>query len=572
MVADSCPAAAPVSEGGAASPWNSSPMPETNSTQGRVPRGRPDRERLAVSWAKVAATGMISRLTGLLREVFFAARFGVSGTMDAYYVATMVVAVISTAVGGTLQASFIAIYSRLVGQGRKDKAASLNSLVLVAVILVAGAAALGAAIAAAPLVATLAPGLAPADARTAASLLRLLAVIAVLGTVDFWSTSLLQSHGVFGAPAGVGIPRNLILVGAAAGLAGLAGVWGLAWATVLAYFAASFWLGCLAFRASRPARPRLASEKPELAAAARLAWPMVLAGVTRQAGAILAQFLASRLGAGSISAITYGARLASIPTGLLGAGVASVLYPTLAREVGAGDRDRAFDLVRRGWIGTALVLAPFGVLLAVLSVPAVQLVYGRGAFGAEAVRLTASATALYALGIVPMGWQLLSARAFYALGDSLTPMRTTLAAVAVNALVALTTTPLLGVGGVALGNAAGSVFMATALSLQLVRRFGRPAGRAFWQSLGKLALACLAGLGTASTLSWLAARGGFALGEAATGGSLMALLAVGLYSGAFLVGYAAVVFGLKIPEAAQAWRSLVGRPRRGRPDRRRPAE
>ena len=101
----------------------------------------------------------------------------------------MVVAVISTAVGGTPQASFIAIYSRLVGQGRKDRAASLNSLVLVAVILIAGAAAL----------------------------LRLLAVIAVLGTADFWSTSLLQSHGVFGTPAGVGIPRNLILVGAAAG-------------------------------------------------------------------------------------------------------------------------------------------------------------------------------------------------------------------------------------------------------------------------------------------------------------------------------------------------------------------
>jgi len=101
----------------------------------------------------------------------------------------MVVAVISTAVGGTPQASFIAIYSRLVGQGRKDRAASLNSLVLVAVILIAGAAAL----------------------------LGLLAVIAVLGTADFWSTSLLQSHGVFGAPAGVGIPRNLILVGAAAG-------------------------------------------------------------------------------------------------------------------------------------------------------------------------------------------------------------------------------------------------------------------------------------------------------------------------------------------------------------------
>ena len=133
-------------------------------------------------------------------------------------------------------------------------------------------------------------------------------------------------------------------------------------------------------------------------------------------------------------------------------------------------------------------------------------------------------------------------------------MRTTLAAVAVNAMVALTTTPLLGVGGVALGNAAGSVFMATALSLQLVRRFGRPAGRAFWQSLGKLALACLAGIGTAKAVSWLAT----------TGGSLTALLTVGLYSGAFLVGYAAVVFGLKIPEASQAWRSLVGRPRGSR--------
>ncbi|MEW6032131.1 MAG: lipid II flippase MurJ [Bacillota bacterium] len=70
---------------------------------------------------------------------------------------------------------------------------------------------------------------------------------------------------------------------------------------------------------------------------------------------------------------------------------------------------------QKGWVSTALVLAPFAAILLVLPAPVVDPVYGRGAFGPEAISLTATAAAYHAGAVVAWGWAPVTARTFYSL-------------------------------------------------------------------------------------------------------------------------------------------------------------
>jgi peptidoglycan biosynthesis protein MviN/MurJ (putative lipid II flippase) len=307
-------------------------------------------------------------------------------------------------------------------------------------------------------------------------------------------------------------------------------------------------------------RPRLAAEKPELGAITSLAWPIIVANVARRLEyfvdqTVLYPALARRAGVpGQGDDHAPGEGHDHSP-----GGSDSSTPGATARAAHATGPVALFHLTQQGWIGTALVLAPFtGLLIALL----VDLIYGRGSFGWEAVMTTAWAMAFYAPAIIPWGWQPLTNRSFYALGDSRTPARVAVMAVAVNAVSSIALAPLLGVGGIALGTTIAATFNAAFLSILLARKVGRaPEGR-FWRSLGKIVVAAVVG----ATLAW----GAVALlamvvptGPVAFGGGrpdqLAELATVAIASIAYLAGYAATAFALRVPEAGLAWRALWSR-------------
>jgi putative peptidoglycan lipid II flippase len=539
------------------------------------------RDGLVVASAKVTVAAALSRVTGFLRDVVLAGYFGATGLLDAYFVAVSVPGTVQLTVGSLLKTSFVAVYSRLLARGQREKAGRLSALILVLALAVAALAAILITVFAGPLVRLVAPGLPPADANLATAILRVLSPLAILGLAESWAAGVLNSHGVFGVPAAVGIPRNLILAAAVTLTAGAYGVWGLVGGALASFALGTLWLLAVVRRLAPFSRPRPAAEKPELEAIASLAWPIIVANVARRLEYFVDQILASFLGAGSISAIAFGSKLAQTPVGLLGTAVATVLYPALARRAGApGGSDSAtpptaaraahatgpvalFHLTQQGWIGGALVLAPFTGLLIALRVPIVDLIYGRGSFGWEAVTTTAWAMAFYAPAIVPWGWQPLTSRSFYALGDSRTPARVAVVAVAVNAISSIALAPLLGVGGIALGTTIGATFHAALLSVLLARKVGRaPEGR-FWRSLGKIVVAAAVGAilawGAVALLAMVLPTGRLRALGGARPDQLAELATVAIASTVCLAGYAATVLALRVPEAGLAWRALWSR-------------
>ena len=95
---------------------------------------------------------------------------------------------------------------------------------------------------------------------------------------------------------------------------------------------------------------------------------------------------------------------------------------------------------------------------------------------------------MYAIGLAGFAAVKLLAPAFYALGDSRTPMFVGIGAIAVNAATAFTTVRVLGFGHAGLALSLSTVSIFSALML-LIPRIGGVGGREIAVSLGKIAVA-----------------------------------------------------------------------------------
>lgn len=175
---------------------------------------------LARAAALIFAFTAVSRVLGFLREAVFAATFGASAELDAFFVAQGPQNIVVTLVSTAVVTSAIPVLAAYVSDGDDGRArATFNAvftLVLGALIAAAGLM----AIFAEPLVRLTAPGFDPEQVELAARLARILLAASALVAATNLISGLLQAHRRFLWPAVVGIPFNVAMIGAALLLAG----------------------------------------------------------------------------------------------------------------------------------------------------------------------------------------------------------------------------------------------------------------------------------------------------------------------------------------------------------------
>ena len=112
--------------------------------------------------------------------------------------------------------------------------------------------------------------------------------------------------------------------------------------------------------------------------------------------------------------------------------------------------------------------------LYILCEPIVRVLYERGRFGPVETAGTAAAVAMYALGIVGLTATKVAVQAFFALGDTRTPVKVSIGAMAVNCAVAAALAGPLGHVGLALATSVSATANALVLTILLRRRLPGP--------------------------------------------------------------------------------------------------
>lgn len=138
--------------------------------------------------------------------------------------------------------------------------------------------------------------------------------------------------------------------------------------------------------------------------------------------ALAARFLPQ----GSVSWLYYADRLNQLPLGLIGIGVGTAILPALSRQIGSGDERAARETQNRA-IELALFLSlPAAVALCIAATPLIRGLLQHGAFTATDTTGSASALAIFALGVPAYVLIKVLTPGFYARADTKTPVRVAL--------------------------------------------------------------------------------------------------------------------------------------------------
>ncbi|WP_041357499.1 murein biosynthesis integral membrane protein MurJ [Nitrobacter hamburgensis] len=215
------------------------------------------------------------------------------------------------------------------------------------------------------------------------------------------------------------------------------------------------------------------------------------------AGAIVASVSPS-----AVAWLYFANRLIELPLGMVGVAIGTVLVPEMSRALNKGDRLALVHAESRGIeLAAALALpATFGLI--VLSEPIVRVLFEHGAFTAADTQATALALGCLGLGLPAYVLIKALSPAFFARGNTMTPLLAALTGIAVAIVLALVFGRLFGIGGIAVAVAVGAWSNAASLARSVAATFGFSIDAEARRRLPRIVLAALLMGG----LLWLAVR------------------------------------------------------------------
>ena len=495
----------------------------------------------------VSGFTLASRVTGFARDALLAWTLGAGVLSDAFFVAFLFPNYFRAIFGeGTLNPAFLPRYAALRAKGENERAAKFADGVF-AWQMAAQIALLAVAIIFMPqIMRFLAPGFAdnPAQFAMTVDLARVTFPYLILTLVAVQLSAMLNAIDRFWAGAAWSNLLNLsmiatLLVWQWFPNAAYAAAWGVLAGGIL-QLVFILWAGAREGLWLRLSWPRWTPEIKEFF----VAFGAVTIGAASVVIApLLDTILASYLATGSRTALYYADRINQLPLGVLGIALGTVLLPAMSALLAKNDRAGSDAAQNRAAAMSLLLTLPFMFAFVAIPDTIMRAVFAHGAFDAEAAQLAALALAAYGVGLPAMALVRIVASTFYARGDTVTPMRATLTALASNiALKFLLVWHFeMGVAGLALGTALGAW-----VNVGLLTWFGRSRALLAIETLFVRALppALLAAL-AAGAGAWLGAR----LGETLLPGAYAdeAGLLVALIVAALGYGVTIALFRSRLP-------------------------
>ncbi len=503
--------------------------------------------RLLRSSSAAGAATLISRVLGFLRESVYAHFMGDKAVASAFTLALTIPNLFRRLLGeGALTAAFIPIFKDKEaneGEAATWKAANAVICALVAVctlVVTLGMAGLALAVLFYPL-----------EARQELVARLLFVMFPYLGFVCLAAVfiGMLNARGHFFMPALGAATLNLVMIGSVFWLAPRFGltkerqIFGLAVGLVIAGFvqAAFQWPALVKegfrFRWVNPLRD------PTVRLVSRRMAPAVIGVAAYQINVVITQAIAYRVTDTAVASFNYAVRLMELPQGIVGISLATFLLTELSSLAAAKKMPEFRQVFREGLLQVVFINGLATVLLLTLARPMIRLLFERGEFTPESTERATLALLNLAPGLVAFSVNNLIARAFYALGDTKTPMRIGMFCLGFNLLLALFLIPLFKQGGMGLANTLSAMINSGLLAFALKKALPKLSLRDLAGNFAAVAAAAVVAGALAWTTAWTISRN---LGST----TLLAktLTVFGAIGAATLV-YFGLALWLKLPQA-----------------------
>lgn len=439
---------------------------------------------------------MLSRVIGYARDAYIAWAYGAGGSTDAYVAAFTLPDFLNYIVaGGAASITFISIYTRFLAEKRDADAQKTFSIIITVMTAVLIVGTILTEIFTPQFVRWFVKGFSPDKIDLCVHLTRILLPAQIFFYVGGVVSAVLLSHRLFLFPAfGPLIYNVFIILGGVIGGHHL-GIASLAYGALIGSVAGPFLASVIgAARIGTGYSPSFDIGNPAFREWVRLSIPLMLGVSLVTADDWILRHYASS-GVGDITRLTFAKRLFAVPIAVLGQATGQASLPFFARLFNEKKlkefSDTVNDSVYR--VSAASLLATGWMMVAAL--PLIDLVYRRGRFSFADAQTSSVYFFWFSLSLVLWSAQGLYARAFYAAGDTLTPM------IAVSAITALSL-PIysflfhtFGVVGLAWASDVGIGINLVALAGLLHYRKLVALGEMRWDELGKSAITAIVAAG-----------------------------------------------------------------------------
>ena len=429
---------------------------------------------LARSIATVGGFTMLSRITGLMREMMIAHFIGAGTISDAFFVAFRFPNLFrSLFAEGALNAAFVPLFTgELTTKGHDQALLFARQAVTVLAVT------LGIFVAVVEMVMPWAiMGLAPGFSELQGKLdltvqfSRICFPYLLFISLTALQAGVLNSVGRFAAAAGTPVLLNLVA---------MAGLWGLspytetpghalAWGTFASGIVQFSWLVYSCHKAGVGLRPVLPRLTPQVKLLMKRIVPGAVGAGVYQVNLVINTMIASTVANGAVSYLNYADRINQLPLGVVGIAIGTALLPLLSRQLKEGNHDAAMDSQNRALEFGLLLTVPSAAALMVIAHPVVRVLFERGSFGPDATVATAAALVAFAGGLPAYVLVKVLTPAFFAREDTATPVKVAAATMAVNVALNLILAHPMAHVGMALATALAAWFNVGVLAFILSR-------------------------------------------------------------------------------------------------------
>lgn len=408
--------------------------------------------------ATIGGWTVLSRVTGLAREMLMARYLGAGFVADAFVVAFRFPNLFrSLFAEGAFNPAFVPLFAGKLHDGGREAARDFAerclSVLTFALLLFVAAMEIGMPWA----MDVLAPGFGdtPDKLELATTLSRITFPYLLLISMVSLQSGVLNAMGHFAAAAGTPVLLNIVSVAVLVALAPYTPTPGhaMAWGVFASGVAQFLWLIFSVRRIGMPLRPRLPKLSPEVKKMLRRIVPGALGAGVYQVSLAINTMIASTVSQGAVSYLYYAERINQLPLGVVGVAAGTALLPLLARQLKSGDSAAAAESQNRAMELVLLLTLPATAALLVLGRPVVAILFERGHFNAADGEAVAGTLSMLVGGLPAYVLVKVLTPGFFAREDTKSPVRIAAVSMAANVILNLILVRYLSYLGMALATA-----------------------------------------------------------------------------------------------------------------------
>ena len=405
-------------------------------------RGAAEARKIAIASVIWAASILLSRIMGLVREQIIGRTLGAGREADIYFASFTLPDFLNYLLAaGALSIVFIPIFVEYLERGDQKGGWKAFSVIANFILVVGTAGIVLLMVYARPLAGVVAPGFTdPTAVDTLVRLMRIILPAQFFHIVGGLLSAAMQARDRHLLPAMAPLVYSACII--AGGLVGAyhagLGAEGFAWGVLAGSILGPFVLplyGCM--RMGMHWLPVLSLGSRDLKRYLWLSFPIMIGFSIVVVDEWIIKNQASYLAEGALSHLQYGRTLMKVPIGVFGmaAGVAS--YPTLSRLVAEGDVVEAYTVLCRAVRSMLMAIFAAQVCLTLAGFEAAYLIWASfsSRFTAADAEQTATVLGYLCLGLGGWAAQTVISRGFYALGSTWLPT-------IVGTIIAFATVPL----------------------------------------------------------------------------------------------------------------------------------